>query len=576
MEVLIGLIFIFGFPIATVVLTKQRNKLRKALAVEKAKVEHLRPLAQPPTLPTLKLEREQPGEATLLRSRINELERQLGAAQHLIEEGRATATKNDALITQLSGLGRSMASTKDSEDALRKRVVELERQLAEQGALYATKNDSLLTQLSGLGKSLTGTKELEDKLKDRELLNESLKLRVSQLEKALEPYHGVINSVEKQAQAEDAERAAKTSIRVLEERIRSLRKEINPLELETYARDFGLYEPTYSFETSGRYKAEIDQVRQGQKAMIKDGKAVYSPANWTVNGSSAAGRKMVKEITQLQMRAFNGEADGLIQKVRFDNILRIEERLQDLYRKINVLDGETGCFITTAYLELKLKELRLVHEYQERRQQEAEEQRALREQMREEEKAQRDFDKAQADAQRQEKLYQNALEKARLEVEQAQGERQTQLRSEIERLSLALQEAQEKNQRALSMAQQTKAGHVYVISNIGSFGENVYKIGMTRRLEPLERVRELSSASVPFGFDVHAIISSEDAPKLESELHRAFASRRVNQINQRKEFFRVSLEDIRAFVVSHHGEIDFTMAAEAADYRKTQVQQISA
>ncbi len=116
----------------------------------------------------------------------------------------------------------------------------------------------------------------------------------------------------------------------------------------------------------------------------------------------------------------------------------------------------------------------------------------------------------------------------------------------------------------------TRSGHVYVISNVGSFGEHVYKIGMTRRLDPMDRIRELGDASVPFQFDVHAIIYSDDAPALESELHKAFDGQRVNRVNERKEFFRVPIEQIATTVREQRGEIEITLTAEAAEYRMTQ------
>lgn len=411
---------------------------------------------------------------------------------------------------------------------------------------------------------------LKKKNEDLDLVSEDLRLKVTKLETDLKPFQGVIDLDAKARQLQQQEREAFASVQGLKQQIEDLKKELNPLELDSYAREFGLYEPKYDFDTSVRYKLELDSLRADQKQSLKDGRAFHAPQNWTVGGSAAAGRKMVKEISQLQLRAFNGECDGLILRVRFDNAKKIEERIIDLHRKINVLDGETGCFITNAYLEMKLKELYLVHEYQEKKYLEAEEQRAIREQMREEEKAQRELEKAMADAEREEQRYQAALEKARREAESAVGAKQAALQTEIERLTTALAEAHAKGERALSMAQQTRVGHVYVISNIGSFGENVYKIGMTRRLEPLERVRELGNASVPFNFDVHAVIYSDDAPRLEADLHRAFNGRRVNQVNFRKEFFNVSLEEIRDFVVKNHGEIEFTLAAEAADYRKSQ------
>ncbi|MNL32480.1 hypothetical protein D3C87_1543370 [compost metagenome] len=137
-------------------------------------------------------------------------------------------------------------------------------------------------------------------------------------------------------------------------------------------------------------------------------------------------------------------------------------------------------------------------------------------------------------------------------------------------LQAQLQAAQEKNQRALSMAQQTRAGHVYVISNIGSFGEQVFKIGMTRRLEPLDRIRELGDASVPFEFDVHAMIFSDDAPGLEKKLHRHFLREQVNKVNPRKEFFRIGLPVIRAELEDLGVETLWTMSAKALEYKETQ------
>jgi hypothetical protein len=144
------------------------------------------------------------------------------------------------------------------------------------------------------------------------------------------------------------------------------------------------------------------------------------------------------------------------------------------------------------------------------------------------------------------------------------------LQEQIKDLEQKLQAAHERKERAIAQAQLTKVGHIYVISNVGSFGQDVYKIGMTRRLDPLDRVKELGDASVPFQFDIHAIIYSENAPQLENELHRKFAERRLNRVNQKKEFFKVTLDEIEAFVMQHaNAEIEFTKLAEAREYRET-------
>ena len=189
--------------------------------------------------------------------------------------------------------------------------------------------------------------------------------------------------------------------------------------------------------------------------------------------------------------------------------------------------------------------------------------------MREEERVRREIEKAKSDAEKEEKRYATALEEARRELERAGDQKRAKLQGEIERLQAQLDAAHESKERAISRAQLTKSGHVYVVSNVGSFGDEVFKIGMTRRLEPADRIRELGDASVPFPFDVHAMIYSEDAPELEAALHRAFENRRVNLVNLRKEFFAVTLRDVEQAATEKHGSVEFTRAAEAEEYRKT-------
>lgn len=226
--------------------------------------------------------------------------------------------------------------------------------------------------------------------------------------------------------------------------------------------------------------------------------------------------------------------------------------------------------ITREFLQLKLEELALTYEYEQKKYEEKEEQRLIREQMREEEKAQRELERAQKEAEDDEKRYQKALDRAKIELGNAASAQAEGLTAQIRELELQLQAAHEKKERAIAMAQLTKVGHIYVISNIGSFGEDIYKIGMTRRLDPMDRVRELGDASVPFQFDVHAIIYSENAPQLEYELHQQFGNHRMNRINHKKEFFKVTLAEIEVFVNKHtNATIQFTQLAEAREYRET-------
>ncbi|WP_426754604.1 DUF4041 domain-containing protein [Myxococcus sp. Y35] len=354
----------------------------------------------------------------------------------------------------------------------------------------------------------------------------------------------------------------------LENAISKLAAELRPLEEEAVLRSYGLYKPIYNFSTSEKYEERLEDIREQQKAMLKDKTAAYCTTEWEVNGSKAEGRKQTERTLKLMLRAFNGEADACVAKVTYKNVKAMEARIQKAADAITDLAKIQQCFIAPKYVGLKLDELHLAHEYQEKLQQEKDEQRRIREQMREEEAAQRELERAKLEAEREARRDEEALRKARAEFERSSGAQQQKLQERIAELERRLAEDLER-QRAISQAQLTRTGHVYVISNIGSFGEDVFKVGMTRRLVPQDRIDELGDASVPFEFDVHAIIRTQDAPKLEAELHRTFAHRRVNRINERKEFFRVSLDEIAEAVRKHHGDFELTRVAEAAEYRKS-------
>lgn len=268
--------------------------------------------------------------------------------------------------------------------------------------------------------------------------------------------------------------------------------------------------------------------------------------------------------------AFNGKVDSILSKVKKDNYGTLEQKIRDAFQLVNN-NGKAfrDALITPEYLDARLAELKWAVIAQELKWQEQEEQRLIREQIREEEKARREYEKALKEAQKEEETLKRLIEKAQKEVSQASQEQKQKFEERLNELEGKLKEAQEKNQRALSMAQQTKSGNVYIISNIGSFGENVYKIGMTRRLEPLDRIKELGDASVPFEFDVHSLIYSEDAPKLERELHKKFLRLQLNKVNPRKEFFKVRLEDIKSEIDKMNINAKWTMTAEALQYRES-------
>jgi len=348
-----------------------------------------------------------------------------------------------------------------------------------------------------------------------------------------------------------------------------LRKEVSLFENKLDLIEFGVYEPIYDFDKSDEYRAEQDRIIELQKQMISSERAAICRTNWTIDGSEAKGKASTKRYIKLTLRAFNGECESLIAKVKWNNVNQMKERIKKSFETINKIGESQTVTIQSEYLDLKIKELTLEYEFQLKRQKEKEELRAAQEELREEEKARREFEQAQKEAEKEEANYEKALEKARKEIGLATGDKHDKLQAQIEKLEQELKEAHERKERAISMAQQTKRGHVYIISNIGSFGEQVYKIGMTRRLEPVDRIKELGDASVPFQFDIHAMIYSEDAPTLENALHKAFANKKVNMLNYRKEFFKVTLDEIEQKAKEIGLETEFTRLPEAMEYRET-------
>ena len=240
--------------------------------------------------------------------------------------------------------------------------------------------------------------------------------------------------------------------------------------------------------------------------------------------------------------AFNGKVDFALSRLRHDNYGKLKQEIIDAYKLVNA-NGRPfrSARITKEYLDLRLEELRLGVVLVEMKAAEVAEQKRIKEQIREEQRAQKEFERAMREATKEQETLQRVQERVRVLYEAASDEQKQKYEAQLSDLAQKLAEAEAKNQRALSMAQQTKSGHVYIISNIGSFGDNVFKIGMTRRLEPSDRIRELGDASVPFEFDVHAMIFTDDAPALERSLHKRFALSQVNKINGRKEFFHAPI-----------------------------------
>ena len=358
----------------------------------------------------------------------------------------------------------------------------------------------------------------------------------------------------------------------LNKKISDLNKEIIVLEDEKLYQSFSLYTPLFDFAKSEEYKNKLEVIREKQKFLLKNNIAANFSENWTLDGSLTKGKKMVKDNVKQILRSFNNECDNVIDKVKFNNIDSMRNRIIKSFEQLNKLNEINRISIKVDYLNLKLDELALAYEYQLKKQEEKEEQKRIREELREQQKVERELEEARKNTIKDKQHYEKAINelKQRLELTDNLEEKQN-LTSKMNLLEVELDNINSKLADIDYRQKNQKAGYVYIISNIGAFGENIYKIGMTRRLEPEERIHELSDASVPFNFDIHAMIFSEDAPALENALHKAFEDKKVNMMNSRKEFFNVTLDEIKNVVKNNFDKsVDFIDIAPAEQYRETQ------
>ncbi|MCM3381902.1 MULTISPECIES: DUF4041 domain-containing protein [Shouchella] len=364
----------------------------------------------------------------------------------------------------------------------------------------------------------------------------------------------------------------KSEYQKLKDQIHKLLDRVVILEEEALLQSFGFYEPKYKLETSAHYKEELAIIRKQQREMVKNQRATTQLPNFTFNGSTKKGQAFLNESAKMAIRAFNVECENAISKVTLSNIHSSEKRIHKSAESIKKTNKLCDIQISPEYINLKIEELYLAFEYEQKKEAEREEQRLIREQMREEARAKKEIEAEKAKIEKEERHFNIKISKLRerLKKEKETNQEKEELIKQINTLNKQLEAVKKDKENVSFREQNTRAGYVYIISNIGSFGEGIYKIGVTRRLEPFDRVKELGSASVPFNFDVHAMIFSNDAPKLEKQLHDAFLPYSVNKINTRKEFFKVSLDQIEKFVNMHHDKtVIFTKIAEAAEYRQS-------
>jgi hypothetical protein len=358
---------------------------------------------------------------------------------------------------------------------------------------------------------------------------------------------------------EAAELEAK--IRALQQQYNELRQQIVETSDVMLLQEIGLYKYSHPLDTSDQYKAMLEEIQAACKQQLKAGRAVTSTKKWAINGSDKEGAKMVSDFSKLILQSYNNEADNVVRTLRPYSVDAALARLDKRRSSIAKLGTSMKLGITDEYHVLRVREIQLTGDYVAKLAEERDAERDRRSRLREEKKAQREFEAAQRKLEKERTLYTNTVATL-LANGDTRGAAEAQEKiAEIERAI----------QGVIDRAANIRAGYVYVISNIGAFGERVIKIGLTRRLNPLERVHELGSASVPFRFDVHAVIFSEDAVGLEAALHHEFAARRVNMVNPRREFFYVTAQEVRDVLHRMRGSLlDYTEAPMALEWRQSE------
>jgi hypothetical protein len=371
-----------------------------------------------------------------------------------------------------------------------------------------------------------------------------------------------------QPSAASPESSGVAELQALHVSIDKARRELQALEASIDSasqaltlQEVGLYQYSHPLDTALGYKEQLDIIRGQARELAKLGQAVEGTKSWAVNGSQKEGARMLAELCKLLLRAYNSEADEAVRTVKPFTVENTVAKLQKARESIERLGLSMQIRISSEFHALRVSEIRLMADFLAKREEEKEREREARIRLKEEEAARRELEREQERLEKERSHYETLVATMRAKGD-AVG---------LEKAEAKLTEVNAAIEGTESRLANTRAGYVYCISNIGAFGPGVVKIGMTRRLDPLDRVRELGDASVPFRFDAHTLIFSEDAVGLETMLHQRFASRRVNMVNAHREFFFVTPLEVREALLEVHGSVvTFEEVPEALEWRQSQ------
>lgn len=380
--------------------------------------------------------------------------------------------------------------------------------------------------------------------------------RIRQLEAALEET-GALSYVEMKEQIEEASGRRDK----LQAEVDALSSRVVAMEEAELLQEVGIYEYRHPLDDAVSYQDALKDLKSQFKVMTKkDGGAVHATTDWQVNGSKAQGRKMVNQTSKLLLRAYNAEADNLARGMKPYKLDASIDRLNKVVQTISKLGQTMSISISEPYHQLRVRELEFTSDFITKKAEEKEREKEARARLREEKKAQQEMERERKRLEKEREHHLNVIQKLRTNGDEEAAAR---LEKELGEIDKAIENV---DYRAANV----RAGYVYVVSNIGSLGDGIVKVGMTRRLDPMDRVRELSDASVPFNFDIHALFFSDDAVGVEGQIHERLANRRINRINLRREFFYATPGEVKALLLDVAGDVlEFEEEPEAIEYRQS-------
>ena len=492
-----------------------------------------------------------------LRRRIEEQEAELAAASARIEQRKQEEAAEVRRVAE-----QTRAEEQRRTEELRADIDRLQQEKAGLGADIERRKQEQAAEVRRVAEQARAEEQrrTEELRADIDRLQQEKAGLGADIERRKQEQAAEVRRVAEQARAEEQRRTEelRADIDRLQREEAGLQERLHPMRVQVKLDEAGFTDYDNPAKDSVGLGAELRDLRKDVQMAVRNYSAISSAEEITVPTTKAGRNKLSRDTAKLALTAFNSQVDTIIEGATARNYEAALGKIHRIADTIERLGASSSIRISPDYIEMRTRELLLAVQHLQAKQTERELERERKAELREQARAERELE---AERERLEKEKQHYLNVLKVVQDTGDQEETARLKEELVAIEKGINDVEERTANI-------RAGYVYVISNIGAFGDRMVKIGMTRRLDPMDRVRELGDASVPFGFDVHALFFSDDAVTLEADLHRRFASRRVNRINTRREFFYATPAEVRDALSQIAGNLlEFTDEPKAEQYR---------